>query len=83
MSEGVSKLNKMADLDITDADDLADAMDIMVDSDVEFALPSGEEPSEDKEDYDRDQYLAQTDAEEQSQEELDDEAAMIIEKKTK
>jgi hypothetical protein len=44
----------MANLDITDADDLADAMDIMVDSDVEMALPSSEEPSEDKEDDERD-----------------------------
>ena len=75
----------MADMDITDADDLADAMDIMVDSDVELSLstPSSEESEEDKEDFEnRDQYLAQTEVEEQSQEELDDEAAMIIEKKT-
>lgn len=58
-------------------------MDIMVDSDVEMALPSSEEPSEDKEDEEIDHFLAQTSVEEQSQEELDDEAAMIIEKKTK
>lgn len=81
MSEGVSKLNQIASLD--EAGDLADAMDIMVDSDVEMALPSSEEPSEDKEDEEIDHFLAQTSVEEQSQEELDDEAAMIIEKKTK
>jgi hypothetical protein len=40
----------MASLDVSDADDLSDAMDIMVDSDVEIALPSSEETSEDKED---------------------------------
>ena len=58
-------------------------MDIMVDSDVEMALPSSEELSEDKEDQEIDHFLAQTSVEEQSQEELDDEAAMIIEKQTK
>jgi len=58
LSEGVNKLNKLAINDVTDADDLADAMDIMVDSDVELALPSSEEASEDKEDDDRDQFLA-------------------------
>jgi hypothetical protein len=35
----VNKLNQIADLDITDADDLADAMDIMVGSDIEMAMP--------------------------------------------
>lgn len=54
----MSKLNKLAENDVADADDLADAMDIMVDSDVEMALPSSEEPSEDREDDDRDQFLA-------------------------
>lgn len=56
----------MADFDITDADNLADAMDIMVNSDIEMALPSSEDPTEDKEDLERDHYLAQTDVEEQS-----------------
>jgi hypothetical protein len=54
LSEGVNKLNEMANLDITDADDLADAMDIMVDSDVEMVVPSNDEPTEDKEDDERD-----------------------------
>lgn len=54
----------MADLDITGADDLADAMDIMVDSDVEMSMPSSEQPTEDKEDEERDHYLTQTDVEE-------------------
>jgi len=33
----------MADLDIAEADDLADAMDIMVESDLEMSIPSSED----------------------------------------